>query len=36
MCAIRYYTMIRQSKDPKVFRCELVRYAKAHGIKPKE
>lgn len=34
MCAIRYYTMIRQSKNPKVFRYELVRYAKEHGIKP--
>jgi len=26
--------MIRQSKNPKVFRYELVRYAKEHGIKP--
>jgi len=26
--------MIRQSKDPKVFRYELVRYAKEQGIKP--
>ena len=34
MCAIGYYTMLRQSKDPRAFRYELVRYAKAHGIKP--
>ena len=34
MCSIKYYTMIRQSKDPKARRYELVHYAKRHGIKP--
>ena len=34
MGPIRYCDMIRQSKDPKVFRYELVRYAKEHGVKP--
>jgi len=26
--------MIRQSKDPKYLRYEMVRYAKEHGVKP--
>jgi len=34
MVPVKYYEMIRQSKDPKVFRYEMVRYAKEHGIKP--
>ena len=34
MCPIQYYTMIRQSKDPKYIRLEIVRFAKEHGIKP--
>ena len=34
MCPIRYYEMIRESKDRKYFRYQLVIYAKEHGIKP--
>jgi len=34
MCPVQYYTMIRQSKEPKLFRYELVKYAREHGIKP--
>lgn len=34
MCPLRYYPMLRQSKDPVRLRFELVRYARAHGIKP--
>ena len=33
-CPIRFYDMIRQSKDPKYIRLELVRYARDHGVKP--
>jgi len=34
MGPVKYYDMIRQSKDPKVFRYEVVRYAREHGVKP--
>ena len=34
MVPVRYDEMRRQSKDPKVFRYRLVRYAKEHGVKP--
>ena len=30
----RYYTIMRQSKDPKYIRLEMVRYASEHGVKP--
>jgi len=31
---IQYYRIMRESKDPKYLRLELVRYAEEHGIKP--
>jgi len=31
---IPYYKIMRESKDPKYLRLELVRYAEEHGIKP--
>ena len=34
MCPIKYYTNMRQSKDPKLLRYEMMRYAKDHGVKP--
>ena len=34
MCPLRYYPMLRQSKEPVRLRFELVRYAREHGIKP--
>ena len=34
MCPLRYYTMLRQSKDRTYLRLEMVRYAREHGIKP--
>lgn len=34
MGPIRYYTIMRQSKEPTYFRLELVRYARERGIKP--
>ncbi len=34
MYPISYYTMTRQSKDPKYIRLEMVRYAKENGVKP--
>ena len=34
MPAIGYYQMLRQIKDPKLYRYELVRYAQEHGVKP--
>ena len=34
MCPIPYYDMMRQSKDPRVVRYEMVRYAAKHGVKP--
>ena len=33
MCPLRYYPMLRQSKDSTYLRFELVRYAREHGIK---
>src|SRR3982751_2520371 len=33
MCPLRYYPMLRQSKDPTYLRFEMVRYAKEFGIK---
>lgn len=34
MCPIPYYTMTKQSKDPKYIRLEMVRYARENGVKP--
>lgn len=34
MNSLPYYTIMRESKDPKYLRLELVRYAKEHGVKP--
>ncbi|MCK4788141.1 MAG: helix-turn-helix domain containing protein [Desulfobacteraceae bacterium] len=34
MCPIKYYINMRLSKDPKLFRYEMVKYAKDHGVKP--
>lgn len=34
MCPVKYYQMIRKSKDKRYFRYQLVCYAKEHGIKP--
>lgn len=34
MCPLRYYTMLRQSKEPTYLRFEVVRYAREFGIKP--
>ena len=34
MCPLRYYTMLRQSKDRTYLRFEMVRYAREFGIKP--
>ena len=34
MCPLAYYTVLRQSKEPTYLRLEMVRYAKAQGIKP--
>lgn len=34
MCPTGYYMIIRQSKQPKLFRYELVRFAREHGVKP--
>ncbi len=34
MNLIPYFTTMRQSKDPRYLRLEVVRYAQAHGIKP--
>src|ERR1044072_9948993 len=33
MCPLAYYTVLRQSKEPTYLRLELVRYARAQGIK---
>ena len=33
MCPVRYYTMLRNYKDPKQLRLRLVLYADGHGIK---
>src|SRR5215210_6249030 len=34
MCPVRYYTMLRHSKDRTYLRFEMVRYAREFGIKP--
>jgi hypothetical protein len=34
MCPFAYYTVLRQSKEPTYLRLEMVRYARAQGIKP--
>ena len=34
MSPVGYYVMIRQIKDPRLYRYELVRYARANGVKP--
>src|SRR5690242_11213563 len=34
MCPLRYYPMLRQSKEPTYLRLEMVRYARVYGIKP--
>lgn len=34
MCPIKYYTNMRLSKDRRLLRYELVRYARDHGVKP--
>jgi len=34
MNPIAYFNMMRQSKDPRYLRLELVRYATEHGVKP--
>lgn len=36
MYPISYYTMTRQSKDPKYIRLEMVRYARENSVKPSE
>ncbi len=34
MTPIPYFKMMRESKDPKYLRLEIVRYAQQHGVKP--
>ena len=34
MCPLGYYTVLRQSKEPTYLRLQMVRYARAQGIKP--
>jgi transposase len=34
MCPIKYYTNMRLSKDRRLLRYEMVRYAREHGVKP--
>ena len=34
MCPLKYYTNMRQSKDPRLLRFEMVRYAGDNGVKP--
>jgi len=34
MCPIPYYTTMRLSKDPRLHRYEMVRFAREHGVKP--
>jgi len=34
MCPIKYYTNMRLSKDPRLLRYEMVRYARDNGVKP--
>lgn len=33
MCPLKYYPMLRRSKDTTYLRFELVRYAREHGVK---
>jgi transposase len=34
MCPIPYYQTMRQSKDQRILRYEMVRFAREHGVKP--
>lgn len=34
MCPLRYYPMLRRTKEPTYLRFELVRFACEHSIKP--
>ncbi|MCJ7578604.1 MAG: hypothetical protein MUO91_09150 [candidate division Zixibacteria bacterium] len=34
MSPVKYYTIMRKSKDPRWIRYEMVRYAKEEGVKP--
>lgn len=34
MCPYSYYTAMRDSKDPRYLRLEMVRHARKHGVKP--
>jgi transposase-like protein len=34
MSPVKYYTIMRRSKDPRGIRHEMVRYAKEEGVKP--
>lgn len=34
MSPVKYYTIMRKSKDPRWIRYEIVRYAKEEGVKP--
>jgi transposase len=34
MCPVPYYILMRQSKDPKYLRLQIVLFAQQHGIKP--
>jgi phage terminase small subunit len=34
MCPIKYYTNMRQCKDPRMIRFEMVRFAREFGVKP--
>ncbi|MGA2092806.1 MAG: hypothetical protein ABSH16_05280 [Sedimentisphaerales bacterium] len=33
MCPYEYYTIMRQSKDPKILRLKMIQYARTHSIK---
>jgi transposase len=33
MCPYQYYTLMRQSKDPKILRLKIIQYAHSHSIK---
>jgi transposase len=34
MCPIQYYTLMRQSKDPRLIRYQMVQFALKNGVKP--
>jgi len=34
MSPVKYYTIMRKSKDPRWIKYEMVRYAKEEGVKP--